>query len=162
MATVDMTVGTAGFAAGAPHHNAVQVVSVELDFAAAATAKGSALAANDVIEVLDLPAGCFIFGAGAEVLEAMTGTSTDLTLDLGITTTELDAFIDGWDFDAASVGDLKADTPDVTGIFLATADTLDIEIQTQTGTFTGGKIRVFAVICDTNGPSRPGVAGAGT
>ena len=36
-------------------------------------------------------------------------------------------------------------TPVVVG---GTSDTLDIEIQTQTGTTTGGKVRVYAVLMD--------------
>ena len=39
-----------------------------------------------------------------EVTEAHAGTSTDVELDFGITGGDLDNFVDGFDFDASSVG----------------------------------------------------------
>ena len=121
-----------------------------LDFAQAASDKGTALAANDVIPGLTIPANTVILHAGFEVTEAHTGTSTDTDFDFGITGGDLDNFVDGFDFDAASVGDFSnpaADNfaPVVVG---GTSDTLDIEIQTQTGTTTGGKIRLYALLMD--------------
>lgn len=163
MATIDMSSGVANVPAAYPHRVGPVVVDMEVDFAAATTAKGSALAANDVIQTLDIPAGCYIIAAGMQVVEAMTGTSTDLALDLGITGGDVDNFVDGFDFDAAAVGDYAAAaTPDAGWELVTTADTLDILIAAQTGTFTGGKVRVFAVLMDVSGPSKPGIASAGS
>ena len=114
----------------------------ELNFATAVTDKGTALAANDVIPGLTIPANTVILHAGFEVTEAHAGTSTDVELDFGITGGDLDNFVDGFDFDAASVG---AYAPVIVG---GTSDTIDIEIQAMTGTTTGGKIRMFAVCMD--------------
>tara|TARA_R100000231_G_scaffold61113_1_gene49845 strand:- start:325 stop:822 length:498 start_codon:yes stop_codon:yes gene_type:complete len=121
----------------------------ELNFATAVTDKGTALAANDVIPGLTIPANTVILHAGFEVTEAHAGTSTDVELDFGITGGDLDNFVDGFDFDAASVG-AYAPTPAAYNpvIVGGTSDTLDIEIQAMTGTTTGGKIRMFATLLD--------------
>lgn len=129
----------------------------EIDLAAAATAKGSALAAADVIEALRLPSGVMILAAGAQKTAAMTGTSTDLTLDIGITGTNADAYVAAWDYDAATVGSYATPLGDQTmPLTLAVSDTIDILIKTQTGTLTGGKIMVWAVIVDVT-PEQRGV-----
>ena len=125
------------------------LLSAELDFSQAVTDKGTALAANDVIPGLTIPANTVILHAGFEVTEAHAGTSTDVELDFGITGGELDNFVDGYDFDSASVG-AYAPTPAAYApvIVGGTSDTIDIEIQAMTGTTTGGKIRMFAVCMD--------------
>lgn len=165
MATVTMTSGTANHVAGSPINYVPYFVEKVVDFAAAATAKGSALAAADVIEVLQVPAQTLVLWAGIEKTSASTGTSTDLTLDLGITGVDADAFVDGIDWDAAAVGDYGA-VPAATigGKYLvgATADTIDILIATQTGTFTGGKARVWALLVNVDGKDDPGIARAGS
>ena len=48
-------------------------VEVEIDLAAAATAKGGPLAANDVIECISVSAGTAILFAGTEVITAPAG-----------------------------------------------------------------------------------------
>jgi hypothetical protein len=126
------------------------IVQNTIDFAEATAAKGSALAVADVVEALALPAGTLILSGGVQVTSAMTGTSTNLTLDVGFTGGDVDAFVDGFDFDAAAVG--AWDGPVVANFpqLLTTADTIDILIATQTGTFTGGKLRVWAVVMNVN------------
>lgn len=120
-----------------------------LDFAQAVTDKGTALAADDVIPGLTIPANTLILHAGLEVTEVHAGTSTDVALDLGITGGDLDNFVDGFVFDAKAVGTYAptpaAYSPVIVG---GTSDTLDIEIQAMTGTTTGGKIRMFATLLD--------------
>ena len=74
----------------------------EINFATAVTDKGTALAAGDVVPGLTIPANTVILHAGFEVTAAHAGTSTDCTLDLGITGGDLDNFVDGFDFDGAS------------------------------------------------------------
>lgn len=133
-------------------------ISKEIDFAAAATAKGSALAAADVIEALRLPAGVVVLAAGARKTSAMTGTSTDLTLDIGVTGGDVDQFVDGWDYDAALVGDIVASGVQMPPAVFKTSDTIDILIATQTGTLTGGKVEVWAVIVDVIPEARGSIA----
>ena len=116
-----------------------------LDFAQAVTDKGTALAANDVIPGLTIPANTVILHAGFEVTEAHAGTSTDTDFDFGITGGDLDNFVDGFDFDGASVGDYAFKAGQTPVLIGGTSDTIDIEIQAMTGTTTGGIIRMFAV-----------------
>jgi len=117
-----------------------------LNFATAASDKGTALAANDVIPGLTIPANTLILSAGLEVTAAHAGTSTDTDFDFGITGGDLDNFVDGFDFDGASVGDYAFKAGQTPVLIGGTADTIDIEIQAMTGTTTGGKVRMFAVV----------------
>ena len=147
MATVTTLAG------GAVSRNALSrqfyTVEKEIDFAAAATAKGSALAAADVIEAISVPAGTMILNAGMQVVTAAVGESSDLRLDLGVTGVDADVFVDGFDYAAAAVDawtqNAAAYQPVVIG---ASADTIDILIQAATTAPTAGKVRVWAVLMD--------------
>lgn len=123
------------------------MIQTEVDFAVAASDKGTALAASDVIPALTVGGPALIMAAGFEVTEAHAGTSTDTAFDLGITGGDTDAFVDGFDFDGASVGDY---TPAAAGGMqvVAADDTIDILLQAMTGTTTGGKVRVWAIVMD--------------
>jgi hypothetical protein len=80
----------------------------------------------------------------------MEGTTTDSAIHVGITGTDVDVFVASFDLDGASVG---AHTPPITSggvctqlpVYTASADTIDVEIETSGGTITGGIIRVYAV-----------------
>jgi len=124
----------------------------ELNFATAVTDKGTALAANDVIPGLTIPANTVILHAGFEVTEAHAGTSTDTDFDFGITGGDLDNFVDGFDFDGASVGDFAA-SAEGGPVMVGASDTLDLEIQAMTGTTTGGSLRMFAILVDCTSQS---------
>ena len=91
-----------------PRGRTPYLVQNSIDFGAAATAKGTALAAADIIEAITVPANTMILDAGFEVTTVHAGTSTDCALDLGVTGTDVDAYVDGFDFDAASAGDYSA------------------------------------------------------
>jgi hypothetical protein len=130
----------------------------EIDLAAAATAKGSALAQADVIEAVRVPADHAILAVYAKKSAAMTGTSTDLTFDIGITGGDVDNYVDGWDFDGAAVGSYATPVGVQEPVFLATADTVDILFATQTGTVTGGKVVVGALVLDLSTRGRGAIA----
>ena len=156
MATITTLAGaaSAGRTAGAVPY----LVDVTVDFAAAATAKGSALAAADVIEALSVPVDTVILNAGMEVITALGGESSDTTFDLG-TGVDADNFVDGFDADAAAAGayaqNAAAFQPVVVG---STADTIDITIATATTAPTSGEVRVWAVLMNVNGrPARASV-----
>lgn len=136
----------------------------EIDFADAVTTKGSALAQGDVIECIDVPAGTLVQAVVVEVIEAHAGTSTDLTLDIGITGGDVDQWVDGFDFDGASVGDYAPFAAGGTAPTLVTsADTIDILLTTMTGTTTGGKLRMTALMWDVSDHNHaPGRAQLGT
>ena len=157
MATITTLAGaaSAGRTAGAVPY----LVDVTIDFAAAATAKGSALAAADVIEALSVPANTLILNAGLEVITVLGGESNDTTFDLGVTGVDADNFVDGFDADAAAAGayaqNAAAFQPVVVG---STADTIDITIATATTAPTSGEVRVWAVLMNVDGrPARASV-----
>jgi hypothetical protein len=132
------------------------LVEKTIDFAVAATAKGSALAAADVIEVIDVPAGTMVINAGLQVVTVATGESSDTTVDLGITTTEPDNFVDGFDLDAAAAGAYAQNAAAFQPLIVGTADTIDLLIATATTAPTGGKVRVWALMCDIGAKPAPG------
>lgn len=128
-----------------------------VDFAVALTTKGSALAAADVIEAVDVPAQSVILAAGIEVLNVVDATT--LTVDLGVTTTEPDNFVDGFDLKAASAGDYAQAPAAYQPIVIGnTADTVDVLLATLTGTLTEGKIRVWVIYGDVDDQRAPGIA----
>lgn len=147
MATVTTLAGgkTSGRTAGSVPY----FVDVTIDLAAAATAKGSALATNDVIEAISIPANTVILAAGVEVVTAAAG-GTAFSVDLGVTGGDVDAFVDGFTVTAASAGayaTLATAGPVVVG---GTADTLDL-LCLGTTPDTSGVLRVYAVLMDVDG-----------
>lgn len=150
MATITTLAG--GASAGRTAGSVPYVVDKVIDFAAAATAKGSALAAADVIECLSVPANTVILNAGFEVITVAGGESSDNAWDLGVTGVDADVFVDGFDGDAAAAGayaqNAAAFQPVVIG---ATADTIDLLIQAATTAPTSGSLRVWAVLVSVDG-----------
>ena len=165
MATISASTGNALHTAGTPLSRGAYVKEVLIDAEDLITTKGSALASGDVIECIDIAKNSIVLAAGIIAVTAHTGTSTDLALDLGFTGGDVDNFVDGFDYDAASVADNAAQVAYGTGTkpLLVTADdTLDILVQAQTGTWLTGKLRVWALIVDVSGRNAPGVASAGS
>lgn len=164
MATVDMTSGVNTLhPTRAGNTSLPYLVEVNLDIAEAATEKGSALAAADVIKVIDVPAGTLVLAAGIQVTTETTDTQTDVTVDLGITGVDADAFVDGYDLDAASAGAYASQPaayqPIVVG---ATADTIDLLIATATAAPTAGELRIWAVLQDISDRKAPGIVALGS
>lgn len=129
-----------------------------VEMGAAATAKGSALAAGDIIEAVRVPANSIILAAGFEVITDAVGPST-LTVDLGVTGVAVDIFVDGYDWAAGDVGDFGAQPaafyPVVVG---ETSDTVDVELQTLSGgTLSAGELRVWVIYGDISDQRKPGL-----
>lgn len=163
MATIDLATRPGSSLGGHPQAKSAirtpYIIGKEINLATAVTTKGSALAQGDVIEALDLPKYSVLLAGGAQCVTAMTGTSTDLTLDIGITGGDVDNIIDGWDFDAATAGPVASVVGVQEPVFIgSTADTLDILFVTQTGTVLTGKIWVWALIGDIKPTDNPGLA----
>jgi len=157
MATIDLSNGLGG--APRPVRSLTNIpyfVEREIDFAAAATAKGSVLAAADVIEAIDVPANTVVLNAGLEVTVAAGGESNDNTLDVGITGVDADCFVDGFDLDAAAAGAYAQNAAAYQPLVVATADTIDVLIATATTAPTSGKIRVWALMCNIDAKPAPG------
>ena len=157
MATIDLSNGLGG--APRPVRSLTNIpyfVEREIDWAVAATTKASALAAADVIEAIDVPANTMVLNAGIEVTAVATGESNDNTLDLGITGVDADAFVDGFDLDAAAAGAYAQNAAAFQPLIVGAADTIDLLIATATTAPTGGKVRVWAVLCDIGAKPAPG------
>ena len=156
MATVDMTVGGVGNAAATSINHKARMgaqmpytVEFTLDFAEATTAKGSALAAGDIFQVIDVPANTMLHGAAAEVLVA--ANSSVCTLDIDIAAG--DDCIDGGD--ATSTGFLAIGSNGLAPFGANTvnpasaADTIDVKLATAGDTAVAtGKVRVIAFMTD--------------
>jgi len=158
MATIDLSRGIGN---GQHHSRSLgrvpYVVEKTINFATATTSKGSALAAADVIEAIDVPAQSIVLNAGYEVTATITG---DVTIDVGITGIDADVFVDGATLAAAtSVGayaqNAAAFQPVVIG---ASADTVDLLIATSTTAISAGTVRVWALIVDVSDNDAPGAA----
>jgi hypothetical protein len=126
------------------------LVDMTIDFAAAASAKGSALAAADIIECINVPANTVVLTAGLEVVTALAGESSDTRLLLGVTGGDVDAFVASWDATAAAAGAYAPAAATVPVVF-GSADTIDLEIDAATTAPTGGVLRVWAVMMDIDG-----------
>ena len=126
------------------------LVDMTIDFAAAASAKGTALAAADIIECINVPANTVVLTAGLEVVTALAGESADTRLLLGVTGGDVDAFVASWDATAAAAGAYAPAAATVPVVF-GSADTIDLEIDAATTAPTGGVLRVWAVMMDIDG-----------
>ena len=126
--------------------NVPYMVENTINFASAVTAKGSALAAADVIEALQIPAQSIVIAAGFEILTAVTGSCT---VSLGVTGVTAAAYVSAFGVTGSlAVGDYA--TPATAGYPIVTksADTLDLLLVTETTTLSAGSVRVFALIVD--------------
>jgi hypothetical protein len=125
-------------------------VEASIDLAAAATAKGSALAANDIITCLNIPANTVILHAGAECTATPAGGTSD-SFDLGVTGGDVDNFVDGFALTgSAAAGDYAPTPVAYAPVIVASADTLDMLLLGTTPS-TSGTIRVFAILMDIDG-----------
>lgn len=136
------------------------VVEYELNYADALTAKGSALAAADIIEVINIPANTVVLGAGARVKVAADSTTLTVHVGTGVDNDEWVASLDG----KATAGTSGADlNPDTNWKTYDAADTIDVTLATLTGTLTTGKLLVYALMMDVSDmPNKIGIAQVGS
>ena len=129
------------------------VVENTISLAAAVTAKGSALAAADVIEALQIPAQSIVLSAGYEITSAVTGSCT---VSLGVTGVTAAAYVSAFAVTGSTAVGTYA-TPATAGypIVSQAADTVDLLLVTETTTLSAGSIRVFAVIIDAQDKTGP-------
>jgi len=125
----------------------VGLVQVEIDLAEVLAEKGSALADNDVIEAIQIPAGQLVLTAGIQVVTAANGTT--LTADLGITGGDVDQFVDGGNLRAAA-GTYCATPVTAQHHLFTAADSIDVLLLTLTGTVSTGKFRVWALVASVS------------
>lgn len=121
-------------------------------------AKGGAIAAADVYDVLRIPTNTALLALWARKTSAFAGTSTDLSLNVGYTGGDVDIWVAAWDYDAAVVGTfgtLGVGKPAGFGVLGAldtaitgAASVVSMVIAAQTGTWTGGSITFYALCVD--------------
>lgn len=138
------------------------LVELDIDFAKAATVKGSALAAADVIQAISVPKGSVVIGAGVVKQTALEGTVSALTVGVG-DDASASVFVSGYDLFAAALKDVSTLTAS-NGVFRLynTANTIDVTLSTLTGTLTGGKVKVWAVLLDVSADKVDGIAQLGS
>jgi len=153
MATVS-TLKQGGTGAGLGNFNTKQpgVVSVRLRGADAADAKGSALAANDLIQVCTIPAGTTVGFATLNVLTADTGTT--LTFDLGDGSTA-DEFVDGADGTTAGFAAQGTNGVFSQKILYTSADVLQLKVVTASSANDDWEVEVLFEVTDYNSKPRP-------
>ena len=123
----------------------IRMISVELN------AVDLASGANTVAT---LPAQTVILAAGVEVTEALAG-ATALTFDIG-TGADDDEFVAAYAMAGKSAGDVAPSIPGIA--YVGSEDTLDLKVDTLTGTATAGKLRVWAMVADVDGKGAAEVA----
>ena len=123
----------------------IRMISVELE------ATDLASGANTVAT---LPAQTVILAAGVEVTEALAG-ATALTFDIG-TGADDDEFVAAYAMAGKSAGDVAPSIPGIA--YVGSEDTLDLKVDTLTGTATAGKLRVWAMVADVDGNGAAEVA----
>lgn len=151
---------TIGFSRGVAAHRAqgldkISVVEMDLNFvtitAARLAAGATAFAANDILEVIPIPAKTYVIAVGIDVT---TADGTANTIDVGDGTT-----VGGWvaGHNGNTVGSasmahvLTEGTPNVVigysqGKYYAAADTIDIKM--LTAPLDAAVIRVWAVLAN--------------
>ena len=159
MATFDLTAkSTTGVGANSiatlPAHagtHMVRTIQEYLDIDALIAA-GNSISDGDVFQMLEIPAGCLVLNAGAEVMKAFTGSCT-LDMDFG----GGDDIIDGADITSTGfcAAGSNGQTNTVVGSaastytqFISTADTIDCTIAGAAA--ATGRLRVYATVIDCN------------
>ena len=130
------------------------LVQNTIDIAAAIVLKGSDFAANDTMEVLNVPAGSVVLSAGIEILTQVDGTCT---LDMGYTGADpaaIDLYVDGLDVVGGAVGAYST-TPATEAAQVqvigsgAGTDIISVKFATETDV-TLGKLRFWAILMDVS------------
>jgi hypothetical protein len=125
--------------------NGIRKISVELEATALSAGANT---------VATFPAQTAILAAGVEVTEALAG-ATALTFDIG-TGDDDDEFVAAYAMAGKSVGAVAPSLPGIA--YVGAEDTLDLTIDTLTGTATAGKLRVWALVMDVDGKGADEVA----
>lgn len=150
MATVDYIGETTSGHPARDYRKDAYRVSKTVSLATAATTRGSNLVATDVIEVLQIPAGTMVLGAGVEVVTGTTSVASAATFDLGYGGS-VDIYADG--FSPMTTGYAAAGTNGAVGVGnsrrFSSADTLDLTLVTAPAAgIADGVLRVYAVLLD--------------
>lgn len=101
-------------------------------------------AANDIVQMIDVPAESIVINAGLEVL---TVSPSSVTLDMG-DANDVDAYVDGYDSTSTGYAGLVENVSNI-GTVYGSADTIDIKVLGAQD--TSAKVRAWAIMCDISG-----------
>lgn len=101
-------------------------------------------AANDIVQMIDVPAESIVINAGLEVL---TVSPSSVTLDMG-DANDVDSYVDGYDSTSAGYAGLVENVSNI-GTVYGSADTIDIKVLGAQD--TSAKVRAWAIMCDISG-----------
>lgn len=159
MATVDnSSLLGSGLPPSLAFNKGLYLLSNVNDFATVVTTKGSAIAASDVIQALDIPAKHVVVAAGIEYITAVAGGVSVLTVSLGKTGVLATAYLSAVDLFGSTVGTILAMNTAAYPIVFDTAGTLDILIASLTGALATGQVRTWALAYDVRAIPSPGLA----
>lgn len=119
-------------------------VEATFDAANAVLENGTAILANDVFQMISVPANTLVYGVRAQVMTAEGGTCT---FDVGDGATA-DGYHDGLDGNSTSTNAFSFDEDGTkteafgNGKFYSAADTIDLKC--MTGTYTTFKVKLVA------------------
>jgi len=154
MATYDLTTGQ-GTGVTGTSTGLSKMVMIEKVFDAKKFAdNGNTLANADVVQLIDLPAECYILHCGAEVLTAFNPGSS-LTVD--IDTAGGADFVDGADITGAGYCAKGTDGHvDYTAVAtfsnrVTATDTIDLTFALSGSAPSVGKLRVYVILIDISG-----------
>ena len=100
--------------------------------------------ADDIVQILNVPAETLVINAGLEVL---TASASGVTLDLG-DGGDVDRYIDGLNSTSTGHGAQVTNVSNVGHVY-GSADTIDVKVLGATD--NASKIRVWAIMCDVSG-----------
>ena len=155
------TVGTSGLGAGTHPSRAIRKepykVEVTLNLPKIASGAGTDLVSADILQCIDIPAKTLVWAAGLETVTAL-GSESNFKVDMGITTTDPDAFLDDYSAGGTSAGNFGQQAATYQPYVVAAADTIDLLLG-PTGPASGvsgkymsaggtGVLRAWAVLQD--------------
>ena len=155
MATIDLTDGSLAYvgadsiaALPAPQQFAYKIEGT-LDMAKL-IADGYTFAANDVFQLIEIPADTLVLAAGAKVTTAFDGTTPTVNIDFAAG----DDIVDG--FDVTSTGYCASGTNGGAGVTsqttwtqeIATTYTIDVSVLAGASDVTTGVLVVYAICVD--------------
>jgi hypothetical protein len=105
-----------------PGRSAIIVRQVRLDFDAIASTSGTALAASDTYQAIDVSAGETILNAWVNIITAATGAAD---IDLGFTGGDVDGLVDGVEANDTAMT-VKAARGVLLPLYMTANDTVDV------------------------------------
>lgn len=116
---------------------------------------GDAMTAADIYQVLPIPVGTQVLMVKLKILTAAVGTTCTIDVGVGGDNTWDDAIngkTEGWNHSVDGTDSKQPSTgaSGVGGVFVSTADTIDVTMEAITAITAGPKFTLFAMCVDFN------------